>query len=95
MRGPAEKVKISKLLFLPKKGFLFMQFFLTRSSMVLFSSFCVANFGQKFDFESFTYGYFWKLLDDMKAIFKPIGLKFGMYIVHTCMIRIFAAISKC
>ena len=31
---------------------------------------------------------FSKLLDDMKAIFEPIDLKFFMYIVHTCMTHI-------
>ena len=31
---------------------------------------------------------FSKLLDDMKAIFKPIDLKFGIYIVNTYMTHI-------
>ena len=32
---------------------------------------------------------FSKFLNDIKATFKPIDLKFGIYIVHTCMTRIF------
>ena len=54
--------------------------------MVLFSSFCVAYFGQKTNFKTLPI-YIFKVFGryDMKAIFEPIDLKFGIYMVNTYM----------
>ena len=52
---------------------------LRASSMVLFSYFYVAYFGQKRIWKFYLW-VFSKLLDNIKAIFEPIDLKFGIYI---------------
>ena len=56
----------------------------TGSSMMLSSSSCMTYFLSKNELFFFIWT-FSKLLDDMKAIFKPIDLKFGIYIVNTYM----------
>ena len=51
----------------------------TGSSMVLLSSFWVAYFGKRIIIRKFYVRRFSNLLDDMKAIFEPISLNFGIY----------------
>ena len=81
MGDSGEKGENFEVVIFAIKGFLSMQN-LTWSSIVLFSSFCVAYFGKKKKtFENFTYGHFDILpLDNMKVIFKLIDLKFGIFL---------------
>ena len=61
--------------------------------MVLFSSFCVAQFCQKTNLK-ILHRHIFEVLDDIKAIFEPIDLKFGMHIVYTCVTRILYSFQK-
>ena len=71
---------------------------LTGSSMLLFLSFCVAHFVKKNGQKKVLKFYLWtisKLLNDMKAIFEPIDLQFGIHIVHTCISHILYGFETC
>ena len=55
---------------------------LTGSSVVLFLSFYVACFGKKKWIWKLYLWTFLKFLDDIKPIFEPIGLTFGIYSLY-------------
>ena len=81
MRDLGKNGENFKAVIFAAKSFVSMQNF-TGSSLVLFSSFCIAYFCQKTNLKFFIWT-FSKLLDDMKAIFEPIDLQFDIYIVNT------------
>ena len=93
MRGPGEKSENFKFVIFAIKCFLSKQN-LTGISLMLFLSFCVAYFVKKKLIWKFYLWTFSKLLDNIKAIFEPIDLKFGRYIVHTCITQILYGFLK-
>ena len=79
-------MKISKLLFLPQIA-LFRWRILRGVQWCYFDLSVWHIFVKKTNLKIFIWT-FWKLLDDMKAIFKPTDLKIGIYIVNIYMTQI-------
>ena len=85
-------MKISKLLFLPQKALFRCR--ILRGVQWCYFHLSVWHIFVKKRIWKFFILTFSKLLDDMKAIFEPIDLQFGIYIVNTYMTHILYGFLK-
>ena len=87
LRDPGEKRwKFQSCYFYHKKHCFYAEFYGEFNGAIFIFLYCI--FLSKNEFENFFIWTFSKFLDDMKAIFEPIDLQFGIYIVNTYITHI-------